>query len=146
VPCNVFGTDEAIAALASDVEEQRARDPGFALAFAISDAEGPTLDIDPREALWVHDVLMAVSRRHPNVAIAVADVGEDEESDSVMHASVFLYTRGRRRIAKSFSFDRDHGAGLERLEAMLYRLERRWRRRYSRVTVGAPPPRAARRA
>jgi hypothetical protein len=41
MPGNVFGTDEAIAALARDVEAERARDPGVPLAFAVRDDDGP---------------------------------------------------------------------------------------------------------
>ena len=49
-----------------------------------------------------------VSRRNPSVVITLADVGGDEENDSLTHVSTFLYSKGRWRVVKSFSFDGDN--------------------------------------
>lgn len=138
--CDVFGPEEAIADLARDIEAERARDPGFPLAFAVSDI-GPMLEIDHRQVLWSHDVLSAISRRNPGVAITLADIGGDDENDDVTHVAVFLYSKGRRRLAKSFSFDSADRVKMKRLEAMLFRLEQRWRCKYATANRIVPQPR-----
>ena len=144
--CDVFGSEEAIAALAIDIEAERARAPNFPLTFAVA-PDGPVLEVDPRQVLWCDEHLMAISRRNPDVAIALADAGHDEENDSLTHVSIFLYSKGRRRVVKSFSFDEEDRAQLKRLEAMLFRLEQRLAAQVPTVTAGAPsPPPAARQA
>ncbi len=142
---NVFGTDEAIGALANDVEAERARDPGFPWTFAVRTApgdEGPGLEDDGHHDDHRDAQLLALSQRHPQVTILGAKVDVDE-GDEPLKVDLFVYAKGRRHLTKSVSFDRDRDRRMKKLVSLTYRIEQQLRHKYAAINVEAPSPPAA---
>ena len=102
MPLNVLGAEEAVAALACDIETERAKDAGYPWTFEVREGTGPVLcgdeaDLTERQ----HRTLITLTKLHPNVVIVTGQLDLDDSTGKVLNADLLRYAKGRRRTVAS---------------------------------------------
>lgn len=107
MPLNVLGQDDAIDALARDVEERRSKDPSFPWRFEVRASDGPVLSGDEADLTQEqHRLLIELTKRHPEVAFVTAHVDLDDNTKKLVSAKLLRYSKGRRRTVATSTPDR----------------------------------------
>jgi len=98
MPLNVLGSDEAIDALARDVEERRSKDPSYPWWFEVRENDGAVLCGDEKDLTQEQErILIELTKRHREVAFVTGHVDLDNDTRKLVNAYLLRYSKGRRR-------------------------------------------------
>jgi hypothetical protein len=106
MPFNVVGSDDAVLAVAVEIEAERARDPSYPWTIELHGIEGPVLfGDDDGISERHHRSLIELTKPHSAVVVVTGEVVRDDDTGIVISADLIRYSKGRRRIVASVRVD-----------------------------------------
>src|SRR5262245_3055028 len=99
---NLYGTDEAVDEIRRELEAERQKDPSFpwSVGFREDDGHAIECETEQRDDARGKEFVLALSARHPNVAIVAADVVVDQDSREPVRVAFVTFRKGRCSVSK----------------------------------------------